>query len=145
VPRTLPAADQTTKQAPVFDCSLSRSERDVVCVHAAGELDIATAPQLELTLRQAVLGSRLVVLDLRDLSFIDSCGVHVIDIASDRARRLGRRLVVLRGPPNVARILALTSITDDFDLARPGSHSPLPAAPNRGRRVAAGAEARGAA
>jgi len=145
MPRTLPAADPTTKQAPAFDCSLSRSERDVVCVHAAGELDIATTAQLELTLRQAVLGSRLVVLDLRDLSFIDSCGAHTIDIASDRARRLGRRLVELRGPPNVTRILALTSITDDFELDRHQSRSPLPAAVNRSQRVAAGAAARGAA
>jgi anti-anti-sigma factor len=113
-------------------------------VHAAGELDIATTAQLELTLREAVLRSRLVVLDLRDLAFIDSCGVHVIDNASDRARRLGRR-PVLRGRPNVTRILALTSITDDFELARHGSRSPLPAAANHGQRVVARAAARGAA
>jgi anti-anti-sigma factor len=117
VPPTPSDADPTIKQAAAFECSLSCGDEDVVCVHAAGELDIASAPQLELTLRQAVLGSRLVVLDLRDLSFMDSCGVHVIDDASDRARHLGRRLVVLRGPAHVTRILALTSITDCFEFA----------------------------
>jgi anti-anti-sigma factor len=142
---TLPAADATTEQAAAFTCSLSRSERDVVCLRAAGELDIATAPQLELTLREAVLRSRIVVLDLRDLSFIDTCGVRVIDNASDRARRLGRRLVVLRGPPNVTRILALTAITDDIDLAHEASRSRLPAAANRGPRVVARAASRGTA
>jgi anti-sigma B factor antagonist len=144
MPHTLPVADQTTKQAATFDCSLRRSDHDVVCVHAAGELDIATAPQLELALREAMLQSRVVVLDLRDLAFIDSCGVHVIDKASNRARHLGRRLVVLRGPANITRMLALTSITDEFELARHGSHSPVPAAAPSGQRVVAHTASRGA-
>jgi anti-sigma B factor antagonist len=145
MPHALPAAGPSTTQAAAFDCSLSRGDHDVVCVRAAGELDIATAPQLELALREAVLRSRLVVLDLRDLSFIDSCGVHVIDNASDRARRLGRRLVVLGGPPHVTRILGLTAITDDFVLERHDSRSPLDALANRGRGVARAEASRGAA
>ncbi|MGI9082213.1 MAG: STAS domain-containing protein, partial [Thermoleophilaceae bacterium] len=47
-------------------------------VYVAGELDVATAPQLEQTLREAQSEARLVVLDLRELTFVDSAGVHVI-------------------------------------------------------------------
>jgi anti-anti-sigma factor len=144
MPQSLPSAVPTCRQGAALDCEVSHRERDVVCVHAAGELDIATAPQLELTLREAVLRSRLVVLDLRDLAFIDGCGLHLIDNASGRARRLGRHLVVLTGPPNITRILALSVITDVVDLDR--APRPLPAAPGEcDRGVHGRAEVSGAA
>ena len=41
--------------------------------------------------------AQLVVLDLRELAFMDSSGVHAIVNASIRARQVGRRLVLLRG------------------------------------------------
>jgi anti-anti-sigma regulatory factor len=53
-------------------------------------LDIATAPQLVGTLRQAHLQPRLVVLDPRELESIDSSGVHAIVNDELRARQAGR-------------------------------------------------------
>jgi hypothetical protein len=41
-------------------------------VHVAGELDRVGSPQLEQVLGEAGLDARLVALDLRDLTFIDS-------------------------------------------------------------------------
>jgi anti-anti-sigma factor len=81
-----------------------------------GELDIATAPQLERTLDLPQLLARIVVLDLRELTFIDSCGVHAIVAASNRARRAGRRLVLLRGPPAVDRMLTPTGYSDQLEI-----------------------------
>jgi stage II sporulation protein AA (anti-sigma F factor antagonist) len=81
--------------------------RDVAWVQIAGELDIATAPALEQTLRDAELRARMVVLDLRELTFTDSCGVHVIMKASMRADRAGRRLVLVRGPSQADRMFTL--------------------------------------
>jgi anti-anti-sigma factor len=72
---------------------------DVAWVHAAGELDIATVPQLVQMLLVSQLRARVVVLDLRELEFVDTSGVHAIMNASIRARRLGGRLVLLRAPP----------------------------------------------
>lgn len=66
-------------------------------MHVAGELDLATAPQLERTLRETQQQARLILLDLRELTFMDSAGVHTIVNASIAARQLGRRLVLLRG------------------------------------------------
>ena len=85
-------------------------------MRVVGELDIATTPQLERTLREAQLEARLVVLDLRELLFIDSSGVHAIVNAGIRARQAARRLLVLRGPPNVDRVFTLAGRRDDVEI-----------------------------
>jgi anti-sigma B factor antagonist len=56
------------------------------------------------------------VLDLRELDFMDCSGVHTIVDASSRARQAGRRLVLLRGPPNVDRVLTLTGSAGDLEI-----------------------------
>jgi anti-sigma B factor antagonist len=102
--------------APAFVCSWSDGGPDAAWVHLTGELDIATAPQLERTLALPQLLSRVVVLDLRELAFLDSCGVHAIVDASNRARRADRRLVLLRGPPAVDRMFTLTGYSDQLEI-----------------------------
>ncbi len=89
-------------------------------MHLAGELDIATTPLLQETLRASRLGSlraRLVVLDMRDLEFIDTSGVHAITEAGIRARQAGGRLVLVRGPPAVDRMFALTRACQQLEIA----------------------------
>jgi anti-anti-sigma factor len=82
-------------------------------VQVVGELDVETTPQLEQTLREP--RAQLVVLDLRELAFMDSCGVHAIVNASVHARQIGHRLVLLRGPPDVDRIFGLTGSSADVE------------------------------
>ncbi|MGZ8633380.1 MAG: STAS domain-containing protein [Solirubrobacteraceae bacterium] len=81
----------------------------------AGEVDIATIAQLEHALREPRSQAPLVVVDLRDLTFMDSWGVHAIVDASIRARQAGHRLVLLRGPRDVDRLLALTGSSGDVE------------------------------
>ncbi len=100
----------------VFECSWTDGGLDAAWVHVAGELDLATAPQLVRTLREPQLQARLVVLDLRELAFIDSCGVRAIADASTEARRGGRRLVLLRGPANVDRLFTLAGHSEDVEI-----------------------------
>jgi anti-sigma B factor antagonist len=101
--------------APPFDCSWTEGGLNAAWVHLTGELDIDTTPQLEQTLSDPASQARLVVLDMRALAFMDSCGVHAIVNASARARQRGRRLVVLRGPPDVDRVFTLTGNSDDVE------------------------------
>jgi anti-anti-sigma factor len=61
-------------------------------------------------LREAQQSARVVVLDLRELTFIESSGVHVILEAAARVRRGEGRLILVRGPPDVDRALTLTSV-----------------------------------
>jgi anti-sigma B factor antagonist len=97
---------------------------DALCLHAVGELDIATAPQLQRALADALEQARLVVLDLRDLGFIDSSGVHVIVDASCRAREIGRRLVLVRGYEVVDRMFSLAGSLGHLDTACSGLTEP---------------------
>jgi anti-anti-sigma factor len=118
----------------VFEWWLVNGDPDSVCVHVAGELDIATASKLEVALREALLAARLVVIDLRDLAFIDSSGVHAIVNASNRARTTDRRLVILRGPAHVDRIFKLARAFEELEFARTDSLGPVCAQASRRRR-----------
>ena len=113
-------AGQAHVLAPAFDCSWRDGGLNAAWVHLAGELDVDTTPHLERTLRDPHSQAHLVVLDMRDVDFMDSCGVHAIVNAGAHVRRLGRRLVILRGPPDVDRLFALTGnarYVEDGDVA----------------------------
>jgi anti-sigma B factor antagonist len=110
----------TDRQAalPAFDCSW-KVGGFAAWVHVAGELDLATSPQLRETLREAQPDARLVVLDLREVTFIDSAGVDLILEAARDAGREGHRLMLVRGPAHVDRVLALAGVSaqiSTFDL-----------------------------
>jgi anti-sigma B factor antagonist len=105
-------------------CSCTDGGLDAAWVHVAGALDLATAPQLERTLREIQQQARLALLDLRALTFMDSTGVHTIVNASIAARQLGCRLVLLRDPPNVDRMFALTGSSDAVEIGDL-DHSPI--------------------
>ena len=57
---------------PPFVCSWRVGGSDAAWVRVAGELDLAASPQLRQRLGEAQCAVRLVVLDLRELTFIDS-------------------------------------------------------------------------
>jgi anti-sigma B factor antagonist len=118
MPHKLALADSIGGRAdslpPAFQCAWADGGLDAAWVYLAGELDIATTPRLERMLREPGLQARLIVLDLRDLAFIDSSGVHAIVDASIRAREVGHRMLLLRGRPGVDRVLTLTASSEDF-------------------------------
>jgi anti-sigma B factor antagonist len=74
----------------------------------AGDLDLASAPELERSLSTLQEAARPVLLDLREVSFIDSSGLRVILAADARARSTGSRLLLVPGPPGVQRVFQLT-------------------------------------
>ena len=107
-----------------FTCEWTNDGHDAAWIRMAGELDIATAPQFERTLSEAQGQARLVVADLRQVAFADSTAMHALVNANTRAQRDGTRLVVLRGPPEVDRIFALSRVSEvveiiDLDAAAP--------------------------
>ena len=93
---------------PPFECSWRPGGSGAAWVHVAGELDLASSFTLEQTLREAQQCARVVVLDLRELTFIESTGVHVILDAAANVRPGKGRLIVVRGPTHVDRALTLT-------------------------------------
>lgn len=95
--------------APAFVCSWTNGGADAAWVYVAGELCLATLPQLVRTLSAPQLQIRLVVLDLRKVEQIDDAGVHAIVNAGIRARRAGGRLVLVRGSRHVDQAFTATS------------------------------------
>jgi hypothetical protein len=81
VPEKLVLADSTVGRAdsllPAFECLWADGGLDAAWMRLAGELDIATTPQLERS-RGPELQARFVALDPRELAFINSSGVHAI-------------------------------------------------------------------
>lgn len=123
--------------AAAFTCAQSRAGQDDVCLHLEGELDVATAPHLQRALQVAQEATPHVVVDLRDVTFIGIAGVRTIAAAGDRARRAGKRLVVLSGT-HAARVFALTGSWDevehcDTDPGRPEASTPGPGAARSAR------------
>ncbi len=84
-------------------------------IQVAGELDHGTAPRLDDMLREAQLRSRLVVLDLHELTFMDCAGLRVILEAAESARRDDRKLAIVRGSPRIHRIFVLTGADRRLD------------------------------
>ncbi len=120
---SLPAS-RADGDPPMFACALRADGLDTASVHVIGELDIATAPQLEQILRSAELRARRITLDLRELTFMDGAGLHVIVHASIRARRIDRRLILVRGPSQVDRLFAVTGASAVLETRDLNPHEP---------------------
>lgn len=91
-----------------------RSEQEATLVAARGELDLLSAPLLSAEVG-AILGAdaRPVAIDLTEITFIDSAGIHVLVNASQRARR---HLAVICSPGPVARALGLLGLSEMLNV-----------------------------
>ena len=94
-------------------------------IRLAGELDIATADELQRALSelQAPGGPDCIRLDLTGLRFMDSTGLRLIVTSDIRLRREGRELVLVRGPEQVQRVFRLALLEERlvFESSRNGS------------------------
>jgi anti-anti-sigma factor len=107
------SADDTTRaEGAVFRVDI-HEDGDDVRVQPSGELDIATVPQLDARLHKARGGGpSALVLDLSNLSFIDSSGLRLVVAWSNRARDERFKLVAIRGGPEIDRVFELTGLYD---------------------------------
>jgi anti-anti-sigma factor len=86
-------------------------------VRVQGELDVATAPEVHRALGSAItIPTKIVILDLCDVEFLDSTGLRTIVAADARAREQGRRLAIVRGPDAVHRVFSVTRLDDRLDI-----------------------------
>jgi anti-anti-sigma factor len=79
-------------------------------VALAGDCDIAVREELTATLLAAVGRSASVVVDLAEVDFLDSSGVHGLVAAHRAAVERGGRIVVENPTGSVAAVLDLTGI-----------------------------------
>ncbi|MBC2904179.1 STAS domain-containing protein [Streptomyces cupreus] len=94
-----------------------RVEAEATVVAVRGELDLQSAPLLTARLDALTAGPGPdLVLDLRDVSFVDCSGLGVL--CRTRARALARhgRLRLVTESPGLLRVLRVTGLSGVFEL-----------------------------
>jgi anti-sigma B factor antagonist len=86
----------------------------VVVVH--GEVDLATADALRAEVRAASGRSDTVVLDLREVSFMDTQGLAVVIEAQQAAADGGGRFVIARAPDRVHKLFDMIGLTQRLTI-----------------------------
>lgn len=98
------------------ELSLATTQHPTALVlEAVGEIDLATAPELQQRLIAAVTAGDT-VLDLVAVGFIDSTGLRVLISAHEAAEAAGRRfgLLVAEGP--VTKLLRITGVDEQLKV-----------------------------
>jgi anti-sigma B factor antagonist len=104
----------------VFAAAVERPGASTVVVKASGELDLMTVPQLEEALADAQLDRGDIVLDLSELDFIDSTGVHLVLRVWQASQRDGWQLSITGAGPDVTRAFELVGLLDRLPFRDPG-------------------------
>jgi anti-anti-sigma factor len=92
---------------------------DVVVLALSGELDLSSSPEFEAELERIdASGPALVIVDLRELEFMDSTGLSVLVKADQRAQEAGNRFGLVNGPAPIRRLLSLTGISERMTVAQ---------------------------
>jgi anti-anti-sigma factor len=92
---------------PEFSVTRRRAG-DAVMVVPKGEIDLATVDELQSALHAAGEGAGQVLLDLREVTFIDSAGVRLVL----EAMRTLPEFAVVRGGHEVSRVFRLVGLDE---------------------------------
>lgn len=94
-----------------------RRDGSSAVVAVKGELDLASGPELETQLDK-ISGpeTQLVVVDLRQLDFMDSTGLSILVRAHQRLSEEGCEIGLVKGSQQVQRLLDLTGVADRLRL-----------------------------
>ena len=95
----------------------TRRHGDRAVVRVGGEIDLETAPQLGDHALEALRDvSPHLVIDLSDVTFMDSTGLKVLVTVRQRADLAGGSLAVTGASRTVLRLLSLTGLDQAFPL-----------------------------
>jgi anti-sigma B factor antagonist len=96
----------------------TETDGDRCIVAVGGELDAQTAPQLT-----AEAGGRLdtadfsrVVVDLSDVTFLDSTGIAALVRLRNKALDIGKQLALRSPGPRVLKVLQITALDTIFEI-----------------------------
>lgn len=101
----------TSSEHPYLTIEVTRASKAQTIV-LIGEADLLGAPNIEAVLKDASAGEpELIVIDLRDLTFIDSSCLQALITGHELCRARGHELRVIPGPENVQRLFELAGMT----------------------------------
>jgi anti-anti-sigma factor len=105
---------------PDFFCDV-RPEPERAVVRVGGELDLGAAPRVAAAVAELLDdGFARIVVDLSELSFLDSAGARTLMSVQDRAEQRSCVLSLVRGPRHVHRVFELTATDSLFAFDEPG-------------------------
>ena len=88
----------------------------VIVISVAGDLDLATAPELQAECDKAVADKPDVVrLDLSSLTFLDSSGISVLVKTHHELEEAGAKLVLHQLDDRTRRVLDVAGLADFFE------------------------------
>lgn len=91
-----------------------------VTVALHGEVDVLTVDQVRVALSEAIAGRpEQIVVDLADLSFIDSTGLGALIFGFQRARDAGIAFRLARPSTNVHQVLVLSGLLEVVEVIPP--------------------------
>jgi anti-sigma B factor antagonist len=85
-----------------------------VVVVAGGEIDLHSAVGLDRALKTATTSSPCLVIDLHDVTFVDSTALGVLIGARRRAQSAGGQVILVHPPTLVKRLLTGTQLQQSF-------------------------------
>ena len=95
----------------VWDLRITSDKGETTRIGLKGRLSGATSPQLATALEEAIAsGSRRILLDLKDLNYISSGGIVVIQSAAARLQSEGGSLQLTGAQPAVQVALKLAGM-----------------------------------
>jgi anti-sigma B factor antagonist len=96
----------------------SQPDGDQPLLRAVGEIDLASGPVLAEALEQAfAAGASSLRLDLSGVTYMDSSGLGVLALATDRAAASGGTLCVEGASPLVCRLFQISGLDAVIELA----------------------------
>lgn len=96
-------------------------EGDAICLMVSGEVDLLTGSELCDSVTFAAEQASRVLVDLSEVSFIDSSGVAALLLAQRRARGHGSQVVVTAASHEVATVLRLADVAHHLGFRSNGA------------------------
>ena len=94
-----------------FRAAIARITDDFAVVSASGELDLYSAERLEARIEEAdTVGADTVLVDLSEISFIDSTALGALVRESKRLEGRGHTLVLVTNDPRTRRIVEVAGL-----------------------------------
>jgi anti-sigma B factor antagonist len=107
--------ENATKPGPQLTLATS-TEDDAIKVRCSGKLVAGSTGILQTEVRGLLPGSRRIVLDLTDLSYMDSTGLGSIIGLYVSAKTAGARLEVINLSQRVRHLFSITNVLSLFEV-----------------------------
>lgn len=99
------------------DFSISRHhEGDATVIAPVGEVDLVSVHEVRTQVRDAAAEARRVVLDLRQVTFMDSSALRLLVETQQLAEQDGFSFAVVRGPASLERLFEVTGLDGRLEL-----------------------------